>query len=167
MFAIGKNKQTNIPKELVVSTTAALESVLLNTTIDEHKFHYVATIDTPNEFNQAYIVDKFSTMWLRVMLEDRFSKNDPAIYLKYITIRTKVDSFLWILILKAFYGIIKTDLLFYLRILKGIKLNVFNLNPHGHCVVNKTIYGYQKTLVWHVENTNIYYNISMVMEEII
>ena len=58
------------PKEEITLPTAILESVLPATTVYEHSFPYVGTIEIPNAFIQTYFVYCFITMRLRGKIAD-------------------------------------------------------------------------------------------------
>ena len=76
----GDNKQRGtIEKEDAASPTAALESVLLTSTIDATEERDVAVIDIPNAFIQTRIKDDKDkvVLLLRVKLADLLIKTAP------------------------------------------------------------------------------------------
>ena len=58
MVAGGNKQRGHIDKTYATSLTAALESVLLTSTIDAKEGHDVAIIDIPNAFVTTIIEDK-------------------------------------------------------------------------------------------------------------
>ena len=112
----GGNKQCDtIDKEDAVSSTAALESVLLTSTIDALEERDAAVIDIPNDFIQTIIKDDKDkvVLSLRGKLADLLIKTAPEIYRKNITINRKGETVLYVRELNAIYGIMKAVLLFY------------------------------------------------------
>ena len=59
------------------------------------------------------------------------------------------------LISKALYGLLKSALLFYLKLSKDLKDMGFVINPYDPCVANKMIQGHQMTVCWHVDNLKV------------
>ena len=81
----GGNKQHSIiDKEDAALPTAALESVLLTSTIDTTEERDVAVIDIPNAFIQTRIKDDKDKVVLRLQgkLADLLIKTAPEIYRK-------------------------------------------------------------------------------------
>ena len=54
--------------------------------------------------------------------------------------------------LNALYGIMKAELLFYIKFVKNIKSIGFELNPYEPCVANNIVDGAQLTFVWHIDD---------------
>jgi hypothetical protein len=57
--------------------------------------------------------------------------------------------------LKAMYGLLRSALLFYLKLVKDLTDYGFELNPYDPCVANKMVDGKQMTVVWHVDDLKI------------
>ena len=53
---------------------------------------------------------------------------------------------------KALYGMLRISLLFYLKLVKDLKVHGFELNPYDPCIANKMINGQQMTVTWHVDD---------------
>ena len=66
MVAGGNKQRVNINKEDAASPTAALESILLNATIDAKEGRDVAIIDIPNAFVQTRIEDDNDIVIMRL-----------------------------------------------------------------------------------------------------
>ena len=60
----------------------------------------------------------------------------------------------------------KTDLLFYLKLVKDLKSKVLQLNIYDSCVVNKIIERDRIYLVWNVDAMEISHMKSEVLDEI-
>ena len=76
----------------------------------------------------------------------------PNIYRKYITTTAKGKPVLYVQPEKALYGMMKSALLFYRKLVVDICSIGFELNPYDPCVANKTIGGHQLAVCWHVDD---------------
>ena len=74
---------------------------------------------------------------------------------------------LYVQLLKALYGCLQNELLFYRKLLDDLESRGFSLNQYYPCVVNKMICGKKFTITWHVENLKISHVDKKVVEEII
>ena len=63
----------------------------------------------------------------------------PEIYKKYVTVNRKGELVLYVESLNALYGIMKAELLFYIKFVENLKSVVFQLNPYDPCVANKIV----------------------------
>ena len=92
-----------IDKEDAAFPTAALESVLLISTIDDAEERDVAVIDIPNAFIQTRIKNDEEKVVLRLRgkLTDLLIKTVPEIYRKQTTINRKGETVLYIRELNA------------------------------------------------------------------
>ena len=91
MVAGGNNQRGHINKIDATSSTAALESVLLTSTIDAKEVRDVAIIDIPNAFVTTRIEDKkdIFTVRLRGKLAELMVATAPEIYKKYVSVNRK------------------------------------------------------------------------------
>ena len=62
---------------------------------------------------------------------------------------------LYVCCAKAVYGLLRSALLFYKKIVKDLKAYGFELDPHDPCVVTKMVNGSQMTAVWHVDDLKV------------
>ena len=62
---------------------------------------------------------------------------------------------LYLELLKALYGMLKSALLFYRKLRRDFEQCGFTVNPYDPCVANKTVDGSQMTVVWHVDDLKI------------
>ena len=56
---------------------------------------------------------------------------------------------------KALYGLLRSALLFYKKLVGDLEGNGFVLNPYDPCVANKVINGAQMTVCLHVDNLKV------------
>ena len=79
----------------------------------------------------------------------------PDIYKKYVTVKRKGELVLYVEALNALYGIMKAELLFYIKFVEDLKSIGFQLNPYNPCVANKIVDGAQLTVVWHINDLKV------------
>jgi hypothetical protein len=53
------------------------------------------------------------------------------------------------------YGMMKSALLFYQKLLSELRSTGFIINPYDPCIANKIVNGNQLTLQWHVDDLMI------------
>ena len=157
MVACGNKQRRHIDKTDATSPTAALESVLLTSTIDAKEGRDVAIIDIPNAFVTTRIENKkdIVIITLRGKLAKLMVATDQELYKKYVSVHRKGKLVLYFEALNALYGIMKAALLFYLKFVNNLKSIGFELNPYDPCVANKIVNGAQLTVVWHVDNLKV------------
>ena len=56
---------------------------------------------------------------------------------------------------KMLYGMLKSALLFYLKLWKNLRRRGFVRNDYDPCVTNKLVNGNQMTVIWHVDDLKI------------
>jgi hypothetical protein len=58
---------------------------------------------------------------------------------------------------KAIYGLLKSALLFYKKIVTNLQnyKTPFVINPYEPCIVNATTNGKQMTITWHVDDLKV------------
>ncbi len=92
---------------------------LLRATIDAKEKQEVVTIDIPGAFlhadNKDYVIMKMNGLLAELMV-----KTDPKMYRKYVTIK-KGRQVLYLRPQKALYGMMKSALLFYKKLIKELK----------------------------------------------
>ena len=91
MVAGGNKQRGHIDNIDATYPTAALESVLLTSTIDAKEGRDVAIIDIPNSLFTTRIEDKndIVTVRLRGKLAELMVANAPEIYKKYVSVNRK------------------------------------------------------------------------------
>ena len=94
-------------------------------------------------------------MVLEGALAELMVKVDHTLYRTFITKMSKVKSLLYVKIHKALYGILRSALLFYRKLVGDLEAEGSTINPYDTCVANKLINGKQMTTVWHVDDLKI------------
>ena len=115
----------------------------------------VATVDIPNDFVQTDMPrddpeDKV-IMQLRGVVAELLIATAPEIYHPFVVMENG-KTVLYVELLKALYGLLKSALLFYKKFLGDIQSQGFEVNPYDPCVANKIVNGKQLTVVWHVDD---------------
>jgi len=82
-------------------------------------------------------------------------KITPNLYRKYVTTNAKGKPVLYVQLEKAVYGMMKSALLFYRKLVADLLSLGFEINPYDPCVANKIINGKQMTICWHVDDLSI------------
>jgi hypothetical protein len=77
---------------------------------------------------------------------------DPELYGPYLIKNEKGESILYVRMLKAMYGLLRSALLFYLKLVEDLKADGFTMNEYDPCVANKMVNGTQMTVCWHVDD---------------
>jgi hypothetical protein len=137
----------------MAALTVALESVLITSTIDEKESRKVVTVDIPGAFlhadNKDYVIMKMVGTLAELMV-----KTNPKLYQQYVILE-KGRSVLYLQLQKALYGMMKSALLFYRKLVSELQEMGFEINPYNPCVANKTVNGTQMTIRWHVDDLMI------------
>jgi hypothetical protein len=79
----------------------------------------------------------------------------PKTYRKYVTVNSQGEPVLFVKLQKALYGMLKSALLFYKKLLTDLVANGFTVNPYDPRIITKTINGKQMTTCWHVEDLKV------------
>ena len=138
-------------KEEAASPTETLDSLFLSATIDAKEGRDVAVIDIPNAFIQtlnAKLKEHHQTDMMKIKgrLADMLVEMAPEVHADYVTKENGV-SVIYVEILKALHGMIKSPLLFYRKLRKDLEEIGFEINPHDPCVANKIVNGKQFTVL--------------------
>ncbi len=141
-------------KQETTSPTVSTEAVFITAVIDAHKERYIACFDIPGAFLHADS-DKDITMILKGRLAKLMVKVAPNLYRKYISVDAKGSVILYVKMQKAIYGLLRSALLFYKKLVSNLESTGFKLNPYNPCVANKTANGTQMTVCWHVDNLKV------------
>jgi hypothetical protein len=139
---------------LVRSPTVSTEAVFITAVIDAHKERDVACFDIPGVFLHADS-DKDITMILKGRLAKIMEEVEPNLYRKYISVDAKGSAILYVKMQKAIYGLLRSALLFYKKLMSNLESTGFKLNPYDPCVANKTVNGTQMTICWHVDDLKV------------
>ena len=132
----------------------ATESVFITAVVSAHKGRDVACYDIPGSFLHADS-DEDIMMILKGRLAELMVQVAPTLYRKYISVDRKGTAILYVKMQKAMYGLLRSALLFYRKLVGELESAGFRLNPYDPCVANKTINGKQMTVCWHVDDLNV------------
>ena len=99
--------------------------------------------------------DKDITMVLKGRLAELMVQVAPNLYRKYISVDKKSTAILYVKMQKAMYGLLRSALLLYRKLVQDLESNLFILNSYDPCVANKTINGKQMTVYWHVDDLKV------------
>ncbi len=138
-----KQKDDTWAKQDTTSLTVAMESVFITAVIDTHEGRDVACFDIPGAFLHAD-VDKDITMVLEGRLAELMVQVVPNLHRKYITVDRMGTAILYVKMQKALYGLLRSVLLFYNKLVADLESDGFVLNPCDSCVANKVVDGKQR-----------------------
>ncbi len=142
--ANGNPQREHIAKEEAAVPTIALESVFITSTIDAKESRKVVAIDIPGAFlhadNKDYVIIKMVRTLAELMV-----KTNPKLYRQYVILE-KGRSVLYLRLQKALYGMMKSALLFYRKLVSKLREMRFEINPYDPCVANKMVNGTQLTI---------------------
>ena len=91
-------------------------------------------------------------MILKGRLAEMMVQVAPNLYRKYISVDRKGTAMLYIKMQKAIYGLLRSALLFYRKLVIDLEGNGFVLNPYDPCITNKEVNRSQMTVCWHANN---------------
>ena len=80
---------------------------------------------------------------------------DPELYRKYIITSPRGHPMLCVRLNKALYGLLRSALLFYKKLVSELEDMGFELNPYGPCVANRMVNGSQQMVTWYVDDLKI------------
>ena len=123
-----------------MSSTAATESVLITAKIDAHEIINVAVFEITGVYLHTE-TDEDIIVVLEGVLDELTVKVDPSIYHKYVTLNSKSKSLLYVQIHKALYGLLRSALLFYQKLVRDLEVFGFKINPYDPCVANNIVNG--------------------------
>jgi hypothetical protein len=154
----GKPMKEWLSREDSVSPTAALESIMLTAVIDAHEERDVMTCDIPNAFIQALMPkvedgDERVMMKITGLLVNMLGKLNPELYGPYVVYeRDRRNKVLYVQVMRASYGMLEADILWYKKFRGELEQKGFKFNPYDPCVANRTEKRSQHTLLFHVDD---------------
>jgi len=143
-------------KDETASPTVSTEAIMVTAVVDAKEEREVAVVDVPNAFVQTNN-EKLEEHHERDIMKIKGSlamllvELDPLTYAPYLTEERGVPV-IYVEILKAMYGMIKSPLLFYRKLRTDLEQEGFEVNPYDICVANKEVQGKQFTVCWHVDD---------------
>jgi hypothetical protein len=165
------NPQRNwIDREDASSPTVSTEATLLTAVIEAQEGRDVATCDIPNAFIQTDLEEhdeqgNRTIMKIRGQLVDILCELDPS-YVDYV-VHERKSKVLYMHVIKAIYGLLKSAMLFYKKLTADLKGFGFELNPYDPCVANKLVDGKQLTVSWHVDDLKVSHHQTKVVDDFI
>jgi hypothetical protein len=146
---------------LTVSTDALMLSLLVDTT---KKRRDVATADVAKAYLHAKMEDfmllKMEGGSVDIMCDVCEEYNEYVCY-------KNGKKVLYLRLLKALYGCMKSALLWYELFSTTIQGKGFELNPYDTCIANKNIDGKQCTIAWYVDDNKFLHEDHNVVTHII
>ena len=154
MCADGRKQRGDWTKQESTLPTVSTESVFITAVVDAHEERDVACYDIPGAFLHANS-DEDITMILKGRLAELMVQVAPNLYRKYISVDRKGTAILCVKMQKAMYGLLRSALLFYKKLVAELETKGFKLNPYDPCIANRTVDGNQMTVCWHVDDLKV------------
>jgi hypothetical protein len=76
---------------------------------------------------------------------------DARTYEPYV-VEENNNKVIYVVVLKALYGMLQLALLYYKKFQKDIEDIGFNVNPYDPCIANRMVNGKPHTIAWHVDD---------------
>jgi hypothetical protein len=134
--ANGSTQRSHIAKDEATAPTVTSEAIFIQSTIFAHEGRDIATCDIPGAFLQVDNPD-YVLMRLDGILAELMVQVAPSLYRKYVTTNTKGKAVLYVQLEKAVYGMMKSALLFYRKLVADLTSLGYTINPYDPCVANK------------------------------
>lgn len=163
--ADGRKQRPYISKENSTSPTVSTKALVITLAISAANDRNFATCNIV----VAYLntdMDVFTVMKLEGDMVDMMVQVDPEKYENYVVYESGKKT-LYLNVLKALYGCIKSELLWYTLFTGTLKKKGFRLNPYNSCVADKMVDEKQCTITWYVDDLKISHVHSAVVGRII
>ena len=148
------------------SPTVSLIAVLITCVIEAHENRETAMVDIPNAFVQTDNKGETVIMKITGQLARFLVKTCPELYAKYVHYIKGIPT-IYVELLKALYGMMRSSLLFYKKLVKDLTDIGFEVNPYDPCIANMMVDGKQLTVTWHVDDLKISHQDKAVVDEFI
>jgi hypothetical protein len=162
--ADGRPQRALYTKDETTSPTLSTDALLMSLMIDALEKMDVATADVEGAYLHADMVD-YVIMKMVGEAADIMCKVNPK-YKVFVVVENGKKT-LYLQLLKALYGCVKSALLWYDLFSSTLSQDGFELNPYDTCVANKLINGKQCTVAWYVDDNKISHVDSNVVTGII
>ena len=150
--ADGRSQRTLYDKSQTASPTVSTDALMLSIIIDAFEARDVATADVVGAYLKAFMDDfvimKFVGPSVRILCE-----LNPE-HERFVTTENGVEV-LYVRLIKALYGCVKSALLWYELFAQNLKDMGFVLNPYDPCIANCAIDGKQCTIAWYVDDMKV------------
>ena len=150
--ADGRPQRLLYEKSQTASPTVSTDALMLSIMIDAYEKRDVATADVAGAYLKAYM-DDFVVMKFTGQSVDILCKLNSK-HMRFVVIERGVKV-LYVKLVKAIYGCVKSALLWYNLFHGTLKDMGFVINPYDPCIANCTIDGAQCTIAWYVDDTKI------------
>jgi len=150
--ADGQSQWVGYTKEETTSPTVSTDALMLSIIIDAYENCDVVTADVEGAYLHADMED-FVLLKMVGEAADIMCDVNPK-YAPLVVLESG-KRVLYLRLLKALYGCVKSVLLWYELFTKTLIGMGFELNPYDPCVANSVIDGKQCTIVWYVDNNKI------------
>jgi Reverse transcriptase (RNA-dependent DNA polymerase) len=139
-------------KSETASPTVATDALMLTIMVDAHENRDVGTCDVAGAYLKVtmkdFVIMKFTGESVDILCEMNSE------YCKYVCIENGVKV-LYVRLLKAIYGCVKSVLLWYKMFSETLQEMGFVINQYDPCVANCMIEGKQCTIAWYVDDMKI------------
>jgi hypothetical protein len=132
--ANGKDQREYIAREDATSPTVSIEALMISIAIDAKEERDVATADVEGAYLHADMDDTVIVFFEGDMVDYMVAAN-PEKYSAFVHTTKSGKKQLFVELLKALYGCIKSALLWYNLFTSTLKGMGFVLNPYDPCVV--------------------------------
>ena len=151
----GSESRDWLTREETSSPTASQEGIMTTCVIDAHEERDMMSLDIPNAFIQTLMPEVKDgearvTMKITGLLVDYLIAID-ATYRDYVVTKNG-KRVIYVVILRAIYGMLVASLLFYKKIRADFEDEGFIFNPYDPCIANKMVNGKQQTIRFHVDD---------------
>ena len=150
--ADGRSQRTLYDKSETASPTVSSDALILSIIIDAYEQRDVATADVAGAYLKAFM-DDFVLMKFTGESVDILCKMNPE-HSKFVNFENGVKT-LYVRLVKAIYGCVKSALLWYNLFVTKLKKMGFVLNEYDPCIANCMIDGSQCTIAWYVDDNKI------------
>ena len=164
--ANGSSQRTYVPREEASSPTISLEALMSLFIIFAYEKRKTAVFDVPGAYLHADMPKgKFALLKITGQFVDIVCEVNPEFKqdIRYENGR-KV---LYVRILKAIYGMIKSALLWYELYVTVLLDEGYELNPYNKCVANKMVNNNQCTIGWYVDDNIVGHKEENVIDDLI
>jgi hypothetical protein len=162
--ADGSAQRALYTKEQSASPTVSTDALMLSLMVDAKERREVATADVVGAY---LLADMDEYVLLKLFGESVDIMCTVNKKYKYFVVVERGKKVLYLQLLKALYGCVRSALLWYELFAGTLKEMGFVLNPYDPCVANKIIEGSQCTIAWYVDDTKIsHVNANMVTDVI-
>ena len=135
-MADGSRQQAKYSKEDIASPTVSNAALMMTLLIDTFKGQSVGTTNAPGAYLHADM-DDFTLLKMTGESVDIMCKMNPE-YKKFVA-EEKGKQVLYLRLLKAHYGCIRSAMLWYKLFVGTLKDMGFKINPYDMCVANKMV----------------------------